>query len=107
MVRDMNVNQHKERNPLTLYTTYIESYVENDGVNAVLDDSSKKPVAHQIPPCFLSTRAYIESLPPGAIPDRCPLCGSKQIAPLFWPDPSLDRYSCFNDECLAEFGWRS
>jgi hypothetical protein len=73
----------------------------------MISNRSRSEPAAKIPPCFLSTRAFIESLPTGALPSTCPNCGSREIAPLFWPDPSLDRYSCFNPECLAEFGWRS
>ena len=60
-----------------------------------------------IPPAFLSTRAYLASLPPGTLPDRCPTCGSREIAPLFWPDASVDSYDCSNPDCHTIFSWRS
>ena len=59
----------------------------------------------EIPPCFLSTRAYLASLPPGALPDRCPACGSREVCPVFWPDASLDQWDCA--DCKAMWGVRS
>ena len=61
---------------------------------------------HPIPPAFLSTRAYLASLPPGAMPDRCPHCASRAVAPLFWPDASLELYECFAPACRAIWCWR-
>jgi hypothetical protein len=55
-------------------------------------------------PAFLSTRAFWESLTVGDVPDRCPACSSRNVAPLFWPDPSLDQYECV--DCGALFCWR-
>lgn len=70
--------------------------------------TSKTPRSDQtIPPCFLSTQAFLASLPIGELPDRCPACGSRQIAPLFWPDPSLDVYDCANPACHAIWSHRS
>lgn len=37
-------------------------------------------------------------------PRRCPSCGSDAIAPLFWPDASLDVWDC--QRCAAIFSGR-
>lgn len=37
-------------------------------------------------------------------PTRCPNCGSRAIAPLFWPDASLNVFDCC--DCLAIFSGR-
>ena len=58
----------------------------------------------EIPPCFLSTRAYLASLPPGALPDRCPSCSSRSVLPVFRADASLDQFDC--GDCGALFSWR-
>jgi single-stranded DNA-binding protein len=39
-------------------------------------------------------------------PRRCPSCGSKWIAPTFWPDASLDVWDCAEPECRAIFSGR-
>lgn len=67
---------------------------------------SRSESAGVIPPVFLSGRAFWESLPPGELPTRCSQCGSKEISPLFWPDPSIDEYQCYEPTCMAIFGWR-
>ena len=57
-------------------------------------------------PAFISASAYLASLPPGALPTRCPACGDPGVAALFWPDPSLDLWDCANPACHAVFCWR-
>ena len=37
-------------------------------------------------------------------PRRCPECGSRNIAPLFWPDPDTDVFDCA--DCAAMFSGR-
>lgn len=39
-------------------------------------------------------------------PRWCPSCGSKWIAPTFWPDASLDVWDCAEPECRAIFSGR-
>jgi hypothetical protein len=57
-----------------------------------------------IPPAFLSTRAYLASLPPGELVTVCPACGSRAVAPLYWPAPSPDPHECF--DCKRLFSGR-
>lgn len=37
-------------------------------------------------------------------PTRCPACGSREIAPLFWPDATLDVFDC--RRCASIFSGR-
>jgi ribosomal protein L37AE/L43A len=37
-------------------------------------------------------------------PRWCPSCGARAIAPLFWPDASLDCWDCL--DCFAVFSGR-
>lgn len=57
-----------------------------------------------MPAAFLSARAYVASLPPGELVAVCPACGSRAVAPLYWPDPSPDPHECF--DCKRLFSGR-